>query len=91
MARSNREMRLTEAHLALLPARIDTAGPPPAVGELPDSYYAATAAALIDALPSDGEMWLFAFGSLLWNKVGSEGIQPGQGFCLLIDAWSVAV
>lgn len=89
MARSNREMRLTEAHLALLPARVDTAGPPPAVGELPDSYYAATAAALIDALPSDGEMWLFAFGSLLWNKrFISDDERPGivrgwhRDFCL---------
>jgi cation transport protein ChaC len=37
-------------------------------GPRPDSYYAATTAALIDALPQDGEMWLFACGSLIWSK-----------------------
>ena len=70
MTHSNRRMRLTEAHLALLPARIDDPGPMRFDGEgpRPDSYYAATTAALIEAMPPEGEMWLFAFGSLIWNK-----------------------
>jgi glutathione-specific gamma-glutamylcyclotransferase len=34
----------------------------------PDSYYSAAAAALIEAVPPDGDVWLFAFGSLIWNK-----------------------
>jgi cation transport protein ChaC len=62
-------MRLTEAHLALLPARIDERHP--ALGKhtlRPDSYYSATTAALIDAVPRGGDMWLFACGSLIWNK-----------------------
>ena len=69
MARSNRKMRLTQAHLALLPARIDP-GPMPldGGGRPPDSYYSATTAALINAVAPNGEMWLFAFGSLIWNK-----------------------
>ena len=33
MARSNRKMRLTEAHLALLPAKIDDPGPMPLDGD----------------------------------------------------------
>jgi glutathione-specific gamma-glutamylcyclotransferase len=70
MARSNRKMRLTEAHLALLPAKIDDPGPMRLDGEepRPDCYYSATTAALIDAVPPEEEMWLFAFGSLIWNK-----------------------
>ena len=88
---TRREMRLTEAHVALLPARIDDPGSKWLAGEAerPDSYYAATTAALIDAVPSDGEMWLFAFGSLLWNKrFTSDAERPGlvrgwhRDFCL---------
>ena len=91
MAHTNRRMRLTEAHVALLPARIDDPGPKWLDGEeeRPDSYYAATTAALIDAVPPDGEMWLFAFGSLLWNKrFTSDAERPGlvrgwhRDFCL---------
>jgi glutathione-specific gamma-glutamylcyclotransferase len=91
MARSNRKMRLTEAHLALLPSRVDDPGNTWLNGEAqrPDSYYAATTAALIDAVPRDEEMWLFAFGSLVWNKrFTSDEECPGvvrgwhRDFCL---------
>jgi cation transport protein ChaC len=63
-------MRLTEAHLALLPARIGDPGPTQLDGEAPRpaSYYSAATAALIDAVPPEAEVWLFAFGSLIWNK-----------------------
>ncbi len=91
MLPSHRRMRLTEAHLALLPARIDDPGPILLDGEepRPDSYYAKTTAALIDAVPKDGEMWLFAFGSLIWNqRFTSDAERPGmvrgwhRDFCL---------
>ena len=64
------KMRLTEAHLALLPAPIEDPGPMPGESRRarPDSYYAATTGELIAALPADGDMWLFACGSLIWNK-----------------------
>jgi cation transport protein ChaC len=84
-------MRLTEAHLALLPERIDDPGPMRLDGEesRPDSYYGATTAALIDAVPPDGEMWLFAFGSLIWNmRFTHDAERPGvvrgwhRDFCL---------
>ena len=69
MKETNRTMRLTEAHVALLPARIDDPGPAyDSDGTPPDSYYAATTAELIDAVPAGGDMWLFACGSLIWNK-----------------------
>lgn len=69
MARNNRRMRLTEAHLALLPARIDDPGPAfNGDGTPPDSYYSETTAALLAEVAPDEEVWLFAFGSLIWNK-----------------------
>lgn len=91
MTYTNRKMRLTEAHLALLPASIDDPGPMRLDGEepRPDSYYSATTAALIDAIPPDGDMWLFAFGSLIWNKrftfdAERTGVARGwhRDFCL---------
>ena len=70
MTQRHRKMRLTEAHLALLPAKIDDPGPMRHETERPpaEDYYAATTAALIDAVPPQDEMWLFACGSLIWNK-----------------------
>jgi cation transport protein ChaC len=70
MARSIRKMRLTEAHLGLLPAKIDDPGPSSLDGGGPrsDSYFSAATATLINAVPPDGDMWLFACGSLIWNK-----------------------
>lgn len=70
MARGPRRMRLTEAHVALLPERIDDPGPMPteAAGPPSDAYYAGTSKALLDAVPPGERVWLFAFGSLIWNK-----------------------
>ena len=91
MAHHKRRMRLTEAHVALLPPRIEDPGPMWLDGEAQrsNSYYAATTAALIDALPPDSHMWLFAFGSLIWNKrftfdAECSGVVRGwhRDFCL---------
>lgn len=70
MERGNRKMRLTEAHLALLPAKVDNQGPVQNHSHVsrPDSYFSETTAELISAVPPDGDMWLFACGSLIWNK-----------------------
>ncbi len=37
----------------------------------PDSYYEDTAKTIMVALPPSGELWIFAFGSLMW-KPGAE-------------------
>ncbi len=68
--RRKQTMRLTEAHLALLPTRIEDPGPMPVDSQRPrpDSYYSDTTAELIASVPPDGDMWLFACGSLIWNK-----------------------
>jgi len=69
MARRDRKMRLTEAHLALLPGKIEDPGPMLLdSGPRPDNYYAAATEDLIRAVPPGEDMWLFACGSLIWNK-----------------------
>jgi cation transport protein ChaC len=62
-------MRLTDKHLAVLAANNEVpTAQDHAHGSRPDSYYADTTAELINAVPPNGEMWLFACGSLIWNK-----------------------
>jgi glutathione-specific gamma-glutamylcyclotransferase len=65
-----RTMRLTAAHVALLPGKIDDPGPMPVEGKTPpdDAFYTKATSDLLAAVPPDGELWLFAFGSLIWNK-----------------------
>jgi glutathione-specific gamma-glutamylcyclotransferase len=68
-SRPGRRMRLTERHLAVLAANIQV----PTMkdhthGSRPNDYYADTTAELINALPPNGDIWLFACGSLIWNK-----------------------
>ena len=52
MARDIRKMRLTEAHLALLHAKIDDqrALPQDGFGQRPDSYFTSTTAALMNLI-----------------------------------------
>lgn len=83
-------MRLTAAHVAALPAKFDI----PSTHEqgrepTPDSFYTTTRDRLIDAIPPDGDLWLFAFGSLIWNKrftfdLERKGVALGwhRDFCL---------
>lgn len=63
-------MRLTAAHVALLPAKIDDPGPMPIESKEPlsDAFYQKATSDLLAAVPPGGELWLFAFGSLIWNK-----------------------
>lgn len=70
MAKNPRRMRLSADHVALLPAKIDDPGPMPfeSGGPTPDAYYLKAAADLIAAVPPGEDLWLFAFGSLIWNK-----------------------
>lgn len=63
----SRPLRLTPELVARLPAQVPDPGPPPRAAA-PDSYYAATLAAINDAMPADGQLWVFAFGSILWKR-----------------------
>jgi len=60
-------MSLTPDLVARLPERVDDPGPM-ARSEVPDSYYGATLAAIAARVPQDGQLWVFAFGSILWKR-----------------------
>ena len=36
--------------------------------DMPDSYYGETLARINAGLPADGQLWVFAFGSILWKR-----------------------
>ncbi|MEO8241144.1 MAG: gamma-glutamylcyclotransferase [bacterium] len=60
-------MRLTKDLVARLPCSVPDPGPM-ARNDVPDSYYAATGADILAQRPTDGQLWVFAFGSILWKR-----------------------
>jgi glutathione-specific gamma-glutamylcyclotransferase len=61
-----RTLKLTRELVDRLPARVDERGP--VRWSVDDSYYPATAAKILSALPEDGALWVFAIGSLIWKQ-----------------------
>ena len=63
-----RKMRLTEQLVARVPPHSGESGRLTGRSDLPtDAEYAAGVAALLAGAPPSGEVWIFAFGSLIWN------------------------
>jgi cation transport protein ChaC len=61
-------MRLTEHLVASVPPYDGETGRLAGRGDLPtDAEYAAGVAALLAGAPPSGEVWIFAFGSLIWD------------------------
>jgi cation transport protein ChaC len=60
-------LSLTEDLVNRLPARIEDPGPLARM-PVPEEYYPQTTHAVLDALPADGQLWVFAFGSILWKR-----------------------
>lgn len=65
--RPQRRQSLTPDLVARLPSSVPDPGPMARTGA-PDGYYAATHAAINAALPVNGHLWIFAFGSILWKR-----------------------
>ena len=60
-------MSLTQDLVGRLAARVDDPGPM-ARAEVPEVYYADTVQAVLARVPADGQLWVFAFGSILWKR-----------------------
>ncbi len=59
--------KLTQSLVARLPCNVPDPGPMTR-GEVPDSFYHETGADILARLPADGQLWVFAFGSILWKR-----------------------
>jgi len=69
MASNPRQMRLTPELVARVARHIDDPGDAayPQVAWATDADRAEAVAKLLAARPADGEVWVFAYGSLIWN------------------------
>lgn len=84
-----RKMRLTADHVALVHRDIPEEPTPEGLTRSTAGDHAATLAALMAANPDPGEVWLFAYGSLIWKPACAfEEIRTGtlhgwhRAFCL---------
>ena len=66
MVKATRVMRLTPELVARVP-RFDLDKLPPGPERPPDSYYEETARDILAKLAPGEDLWVFAFGSLLWK------------------------
>ena len=70
MARSTRQMRLTERHVGYLRPPVVTEtlpAPPEGYRAATEAEHLATIGELIGTEPEGEEVWIFAYGSLIWN------------------------
>ena len=93
MAAKPRRMKLTPELVARV-ARVDDPQPPPPFTAPSDADHDIAVRAILAAAPSSEEVWLFAYGSLLWNPACDFveqrfGVAPGwhRSFCLGWDRW----
>lgn len=62
-----RQMRLTPDLVARVARHVDDPGPIAGRAYAADADYEATTCALLGARPVSGEIWVFAYGSLIWK------------------------
>src|SRR4030095_8156594 len=85
-----RKLRLTPELVALIARKVEDGGPAPGVVVHNDADYEASLQALLAAGSWQGEdVWVFAYGSLLWNPAfevteQSAAVLPGwhRAFCI---------
>jgi cation transport protein ChaC len=89
MSRQIRQMRLNQAHVALLKRDLPDLGPSPGMTPSTDEDYARYIADILAAEPDASEIWIFAYGSLIWKPACDfvevrTGIVRGwhRAFCL---------
>ncbi len=62
-----RSLHLTQALVNRLPPSVEDPGPMRRA-EVPDSYYGKTLREVNRRVPGDGQLWVFAYGSILWQR-----------------------
>ena len=63
----SRRMRLTPRHLDMVASAVPDPGPVPNRTYATEADYAATIKMLLADRPASGAVWVFAYGSLIWN------------------------
>lgn len=93
MSRTPRKMRLSPAHVARMALRVvpdsDPPGPPPLLVAPTDEEFRGFAQEIIAGSPDPGQVWVFAYGSLIWSPACAfveirTGLVRGwhRAFCL---------
>ena len=80
--RPPKNLALTSELVALTIRAIDDPGPPPGIQYFEEAEYAPILAETLAGAPG-GDMWLFAFGSLIW-KPGCDVVEERMG---LVRGW----
>jgi glutathione-specific gamma-glutamylcyclotransferase len=83
MPRTVRQMRLTAAHVAKVARDIPDPGPPTDIQLSTDEDFATYVRDLRATQPVPGEVWIFAYGSLIW-KPACEFVEIRTG---LLHGW----
>ena len=60
-------MRLTRDLVGRLPENVDDPGPM-GRAEVPEAYYSGAVQEVTARMPQDRQLWVFAFGSILWKR-----------------------
>jgi len=82
--RATQDLRLTPELVALIARKVEDAGPAPGVVVHNDDDYEASLQALLAAGAWSGQdVWLFAYGSLLWNP----GIDIAEQVPAVLHGW----
>jgi cation transport protein ChaC len=89
MVKTAHHMRLTAEHVRLVHREMPDEGPPAGATVSTDEDYAETIARLLSAGPDHGDVWFFAYGSLIWKPACDfveirTGVVRGwhRAFCL---------
>lgn len=93
MPRFPESLSLTADLVALVERFEPDPGPEPGKHDPSDAEFAAMAASVLDDAPK-GDLWLFAYGSLIWNP-GHDFVEQVRGttlgwhrsFCLTLTRW----
>jgi len=94
MRKSSRSMRLNADHVALLARSVPPDGPLPTAEPATDEDYRRFVSEILEGSDGSGQVWLFAYGSLIWKPASDfvelrTGLLHGwhRAFCLGWDTW----